>query len=64
MTRLPCSDSSSIRSTISFTTMAVLLMASAPDNASAVCQVMLQMVGTRKASPMVASVAPVMVAVT
>src|SRR5674476_1378167 len=40
MTRLPCSDSSSSRSVISLTTMAVLLMASAPDRAKAVCQPM------------------------
>ena len=38
MMRLPCSDSSSSRSAISLTTIAVLLMASAPDSASAVCQ--------------------------
>ena len=38
ITRLPCSLSSSRRSAISLTTMAVLLMVSAPDSASAVCQ--------------------------
>lgn len=36
MTRLPCSESSSSRSDINFTTIAVLLMAMAPDSASAV----------------------------
>ena len=38
MTRLPCSLSSSSRSAMSFTTIAVLLIVSAPDSASAVCQ--------------------------
>ena len=38
MTRLPCSVSSSSRSAISFTTIAVLLMASTPDRASVPCQ--------------------------
>lgn len=42
ITRWPCSESSSSRSTIIFTTMAVLLMAIAPDSASAVCQPMCQ----------------------
>ena len=38
ITRLPCSDSISIRSVISLTTMAVLLIANALDSAKEVCQ--------------------------
>ena len=56
MTRLPCSDSSSSRSTISLTTIAVLLMASALDKASAVCQFMAQKRGNNQASASVPSV--------
>ena len=47
ITLRPCSLSSSARSAISLTTMAVLLMASTPDSASAVCQPMSQMPPTQ-----------------
>ena len=57
ITRFPCSESISSRSTISFTTIAVLLIASAPESASAVCQLMPQTLGANDASNSVASVA-------
>ena len=47
MMRLPCSDSISIRSASSLTTIAVLLMAMAPDKAKAVCQGIFHSVGAR-----------------
>ena len=49
MMRLPCSLSSSSRSAMSLTTMAVLLIASAPDSATAVCQPMFQYAGNSRA---------------
>ena len=55
-TRLPCSDSSSSRSAISLMTMAVLLMAMAPDSASAVCHCICHRVGARLAKNREASV--------
>ncbi len=58
ITRLPCSESSSSRSDSSLTTTAVLLMAIAPDSASAVCQGIFQRVGAsvaRNREPPVAS---------
>ena len=45
MMRLPCSDSISSRSDSILTTIAVLLMAIAPDNASAVCHCISQCCG-------------------
>ena len=50
MTRLPCSDSSSSRSDSSLTTSAVLLMATAPDKAKAVCQLIFHHPGNAAAS--------------
>ncbi len=50
ITRRPCSLSSSERSAISLTTMAVLLMASTPDSASADCQPISHTPPTRCAS--------------
>ncbi len=64
MTRLPCSDSSSSRSDSSLTTMAVLLMAIAPDSASAVCQPMVQRLGAMLARNREPTVASTMVSAT
>ena len=64
MTRLPCSDSRSSRSTINVTTMAVLLMDRAQDRASAACQVMSQTRGANRDNATVANVATVMVTAT
>ena len=58
ITRLPCSLSSSSRSAIIFTTMAVLLMASAPDSASAVRQDNCHSGGTQADSTEDSSMAP------
>ena len=64
ITRLPCSDSTSKRSTISLTTMAVLLMAKAPESASAVFQSMPQSEGDTEANATITAVAPTMVSET
>ena len=50
MTRLPCADSISSRSAMSLTTIAVLLMASAAESASAVCQPMPHRLGAQWAN--------------
>ena len=50
MTRRPCSVSSSARSTIIFTTIAVLLITKVPDSATAVCQLMSQTRPTKRDS--------------
>ncbi len=64
ITRRPCSLSSSSRSAISLTTIAVLLIASAPDSASAVCQPSCQRGGSTRDSASAPAVAASMVSVT
>ena len=64
MTRLPCSLSSSSRSDINFTTIAVLLMANAPDNATEVCQFHCQDDGNTDESIKAPTVASTMVRTT
>ncbi len=64
ITRLPCSLSSSSRSAISLTTIAVLLMVSAPESASAVCQPRCQAGGSHVASNSAPTVAIAIVSIT
>ena len=64
ITRLPYSVSSSSRSAISLTTMAVLLMASTPDSATAPCQEKCQTLGMTQRMPRMMSVLSIIVAST
>jgi len=61
MTRLPYSLSISMRSVISLTTMAVLLMANAPDSARVDCQLIAHKPGASQAKPRLRTVLTSMV---